>query len=117
VLEAAFDKIAEELRAGEVVCIYPEGKITKTGELNPFKAGIERILRETPVPVVPMALDGLWGSFFSRKGGPAMHKLPRRFRARLLLTIDSPIPAAEANAKTLEDHVRELLAQTRASQV
>jgi 1-acyl-sn-glycerol-3-phosphate acyltransferase len=115
VLEAAFDKIAEELRAGEVVCIYPEGKITKTGELNPFKAGIERILRETPVPVVPMALDGLWGSFFSREGGPAMQKLPRRFRAKLQLTIDPPIPAAEASAKRLEDHVRELLAHTRAS--
>ena len=117
VLEAAFDKIAEELRAGEVVCIYPEGKITKTGEMNPFKAGIERILRETPVPVVPMALDGLWGSFFSRKGGPAMQKMPRRFRAKLLLTIDPPLPASGASAQVLEDHVRGLLAQTRASQV
>jgi 1-acyl-sn-glycerol-3-phosphate acyltransferase len=117
VLEAAFDKIAEELRAGEVVCIYPEGKITKTGEMNPFKAGIERILRETPVPVVPMALDGLWGSFFSRKGGPAMQKMPRRFRAKLLLTIDPPMPAAQATAQVLEDHVRNLLAETRASRV
>ncbi|MDB4977651.1 MAG: Glycerol acyltransferase, partial [Myxococcaceae bacterium] len=114
VLEAAFDKIAEELRAGEIVCIYPEGKITKTGEMNTFKAGIERILKETPVPVVPMALDGLWGSFFSRKGGPAMQHLPRRFRAKLRLTIDKPIPPEQASAARLEAHVRTLLEQTRA---
>jgi 1-acyl-sn-glycerol-3-phosphate acyltransferase len=110
VLESAFAKIAEELRAGEVVCIYPEGKITKTGELNPFKAGIERILRETPVPVVPMALDGLWGSFFSRKGGPAMQKLPRRFRAKLTLTIGAPVAPEQASARVLEDRVRDLIA-------
>ncbi|HVZ36532.1 MAG TPA: 1-acyl-sn-glycerol-3-phosphate acyltransferase, partial [Polyangiaceae bacterium] len=111
VLERAFAKIAEELRAGEVVCIYPEGKITKTGEMNPFKAGVERILRETPVPVVPMALDGLWGSFFSRQGGPAMQKLPRRFRARLTLKIGEPLAPDEASARELEERVRALLAQ------
>lgn len=116
VLEAAFAKIAEELRAGEVVCIYPEGKITKTGEMNTFKAGIERILRETPVPVVPMALDGLWGSFFSRKGGPAMQHLPKRFRAHLRLQIDKPIAPEHANAATLEAHVRRLLAEAQREQ-
>jgi 1-acyl-sn-glycerol-3-phosphate acyltransferase len=107
-METAFVKIAEELRAGELVCIYPEGKITKNGEMNTFKNGIERILRETPVPVVPMALDGLWGSFFSRKGGPAMSKLPRRFRAKLTLTIDEPLPAT-TSARELEDKVRAML--------
>lgn len=109
VMERAFAKIAEELRAGEVVCIFPEGKITKTGEMNPFKAGIERILRETPVPVVPMALEGLWGSIFSRKDGPALHKLPRRFRARLTLRIGKPIAPEQASAKLLEDEVRSML--------
>ncbi len=108
-MERAFAKIAEELRNGEIVCIYPEGKITRTGELNTFKAGIERIIRETPVPVVPMALEGLWGSMFSRKDGPAMSKLPRRFRARLRLTIAPPIPACEVSARALEDKVRSML--------
>ncbi|HEY6879613.1 MAG TPA: MFS transporter [Polyangiales bacterium] len=107
-LESAFAKIRDELRAGEVVCIYPEGKITKTGEMNPFKAGVERILRETPVPVVPMALSGLWGSFFSRKNGPAMQKVPRRFRAKLTLSIGKPLPA-ETSAQELEQQVRTLL--------
>jgi 1-acyl-sn-glycerol-3-phosphate acyltransferase len=66
-LEAAFDRIAEELEAGEVVCIFPEGKVTKDGAMNVFRTGVERIVRRTPVPVVPMALKGMWGSFFSRK--------------------------------------------------
>jgi len=109
VMEHAFVRIAEELRAGEVVCIYPEGKITKTGEMNPFKTGIERILRETPVQVVPVAIHGLWGSIFSRKDGPALHKLPRRFRAKLVVNIGAPIAPEEASAKLLEERVRALL--------
>jgi 1-acyl-sn-glycerol-3-phosphate acyltransferase len=110
-MERAFARVAEELRAGEVVCIYPEGKITKTGELNPFKAGIERILHETPVPVVPVAIYGLWGSVFSRKGGPAMHKLPRRFRAKLVVKFGEPIAAEHATKELLEQRVRTLLAE------
>jgi len=109
-LERAFVRIAEELRAGEVVCIFPEGKLTRTGELNTFRAGIERIVRETPVPVVPMALTGLWGSMFSRAAhGPGL-KLPRTFRSRVRLTIGDPVPAAEVSAAGLEQRVRELLA-------
>jgi len=108
-MEQAFVRIAEELREGEVVCIYPEGKITKTGEMNPFKNGIERIIRETPVQVVPVAIHGLWGSIFSRKGGPAMQKLPRRFRAKLVVNIGKPVPAAQVTAAGLEADVRALL--------
>jgi 1-acyl-sn-glycerol-3-phosphate acyltransferase len=114
-MERAFSRIAEELRAGEVVCIYPEGKITKTGEMNPFKPGIERILKETPVPVVPLAVHGLWGSFFSRKDGPAMSKLPRRFRARLTLQIGQAVPPEAASAAGLEREVKALLSQAEAS--
>ncbi|MBP7684864.1 MAG: MFS transporter [Deltaproteobacteria bacterium] len=111
VMERAFAKIAEELRNGEVVCIFPEGKLTSTGEMNPFKAGIERIIAETPVPVVPMALGGLWGSMFSRKDGPVLSKPPSRFRARLTLTIGEPVPPEQVTAKGLEEKVRALLAQ------
>jgi 1-acyl-sn-glycerol-3-phosphate acyltransferase len=53
----------------KLVGIFPEGRITDTGELYPFKSGIQKILERTPVPVVPIALQGLWGSYFSRKGG------------------------------------------------
>ena len=64
--ERAFAEAAAALRAGEIVGIFPEGKLTETGELNPFRPGLQRILEQAPVPVVPMALRGLWGSFFSR---------------------------------------------------
>lgn len=109
VMERAFARIAAELRDGEVVCIFPEGKLTSTGEMNAFKSGIERIIAETPVPVVPMALDGLWGSIFSRKDGPALSKPPRRFRARIRLTIGEPIRPEEVTAQRLEERVRALL--------
>ena len=70
--------MAQALRAGDLVGIFPEGRITDSGEINPFRPGIRRIVAETPVPVVPLALRGLWGSFFSRKGGAAMTKPFRR---------------------------------------
>ncbi|HTU62730.1 MAG TPA: 1-acyl-sn-glycerol-3-phosphate acyltransferase, partial [Polyangiales bacterium] len=113
-MERAFAKIAEELREGELVCIYPEGKITKTGEMNPFKSGIDRILQESPVPVVPMAVYGLWGSMFSRQGGPAMRKLPKRFRARITIKIGAPIAPDVASAHLLEEKVRTLLSEAEA---
>jgi len=71
-LERAYEAIARALESGDLVCIFPEGRITDTGELSSFRGGISRIIQKTPVPVVPMALRGLWGSFFSRKGGRAM---------------------------------------------
>ncbi len=107
-MERAFERVAAELREGEIVCIFPEGKLTKSGEMNPFRqGGIERILRETPVPVVPMALRGLWGSMFSRKDDGGV-KLPRRFRSHVELLIGDPIPPEQANAAYLEERVREL---------
>lgn len=83
--EAAFERTADALRRGELVCIFPEGKITWDGELNEFKSGVERIMEESNVPVIPMALRGLWGSFFSRRHGPAMSRWPRRFWSRIEL--------------------------------
>ena len=77
-LERAYDDIAAALEAGDLVGLFPEGRITDTGELYPFKPGITRIVGRTPVPVIPLALRGLWGSFFSRKDGPAMRRVPRR---------------------------------------
>ncbi len=77
-LEKAYDDVAQALKDGDLVGIFPEGRITDNGELYPFKGGIRRIIERTPVPVVPMALQGLWGSFFSRKDGPAMSKPFRR---------------------------------------
>jgi 1-acyl-sn-glycerol-3-phosphate acyltransferase len=107
-MDAAFDRIAAELSDGEIVCIFPEGKLTKSGEMNPFKGGIERIIARTPVPVVPMALHGLWGSMFSRIEKSAL-KLPRRFRSQLALVVGEPIAPEQVTAALLEERVRALL--------
>lgn len=66
-VEAAFDMISEGLRAGDLICIFPEGYLTFTGSLGRFRPGIEWIIRRDPVPVIPMSLSGLWGSILSRK--------------------------------------------------
>jgi len=65
-LERAYQEIARELDEGNIIGIFPEGAITRDGEMLPFKKGIEKILERNPVPVVPIALRGMWGSFFSR---------------------------------------------------
>ena len=79
--EEAFREIREGLADGDLLCIFPEGRLTLDGEIDAFRPGIERILQETPVPVVPMALRGLWGSFFSHDGG--IFRNPKRFWSRV----------------------------------
>ena len=88
------------------MAIFPEGRITDSGEVYPFRPGIKRILDATPVPVIPMALRGLWGSFFSRMGGAAMSKPWRAvpFR-RIALAIGAAVPAAAATPETLQAQV------------
>ncbi len=105
IYERAFVRIREELEAGEVVCIFPEGKLTKDGEVDEFRAGVEKIIGETPVPVIPMALSGLWGSFFSHKGGPALTRLPKRFWSRVKLTVGQAVAPEAVNAEDLRNRV------------
>lgn len=108
-LEQAYSQIAKELQMGNVVGIFPEGKLTLDGEINVFKTGIERILKETPVPVVPIALDGMWGSFFSNKYGKPLSGIPRRILAKIKMTAAQALPANQANAAALQKIVAELL--------
>lgn len=105
----AFEQIKQELDDGELVCIFPEGRITKDGELNEFRGGIEKILATNPVPVIPMVLTGLWGSFFSHKDGHAFTTKPRRFWSRVGLVVDKPIAAQDASAKHLQQVTQNLL--------
>ena len=105
-LENAYDEIARGLEQGDLVCIFPEGRITDTGELYPFRSGIKRIVERTPVPVVPLALRGLWGSFFSRKDGPAMSKLFRLSPfSRIGLAVDKPVPPQLVTPEGLQAQV------------
>jgi 1-acyl-sn-glycerol-3-phosphate acyltransferase len=109
VLQRAYDAIDEALLAGEVVCIFPEGSLTRDGEIALFRPGVEKILARRPVPVVSMALRGLWGSVWSRRDS-MLHRarLPRRFRARVELVIDAPVAPDQTNAAALEVRVRAL---------
>ena len=111
VKERAFELISNELRNENLVCIFPEGKITHDGAMNVFRPGVERILAKDAVPVVPMAIHGLWGSFFSRKGGKAMSSLPKPTHRNILITIGVPL-SASTKASEMEATVRELLGST-----
>lgn len=113
VYEQAFERIRAELDEGNVVCIFPEGKLTLDGEIAEFKNGIEKIIGDRPVPVVPMALQGLWGSAFSHKDGRALTKRPRRMRARVALVAAPAWPAEHVTAAGLEQAVRGLRGDLR----
>jgi 1-acyl-sn-glycerol-3-phosphate acyltransferase len=77
--ERAFEAARQVLAEGDLLGIFPEGGITRDGELGEFKGGVMKILQTHPVPVVPLALQNLWGSYFSRiEGGTAMRKPFRR---------------------------------------
>jgi 1-acyl-sn-glycerol-3-phosphate acyltransferase len=104
----AFDRIAAELEAGELVCVFPEGKLTADGGLVAFRPGIEKIVRRTPVPVVPMAIVGMWGSFFSRKDGAPLRRPFRRVWSRVTLIAGPAVAPEQVTAHGLEVAVADL---------
>ena len=112
-LAAAMDQVAKELEAGQLVSIFPEGHLTHDGEIDVFRSGIEKIIARTPVPVVPIALQGLWGSFFSNKGGPALTHAPRWRWSRLGLVVGEPVPPEEVSAADLQARVQALRGDLR----
>lgn len=113
IYERAFVRIQEELDAGEVVCIFPEGKLTTDGEVAEFKNGLEKIIARNPVPVVPMALRGLWGSVFSHRGGPALSKMPRRFWSRIELVAAERVAPEQVNVEAMRNKVLALRGDKR----
>ena len=104
----AFESIEKTLDEGELVCIFPEGHLTPDGDIHEFKRGIEKIIKDRPVPVIPVALKGLWGSFFSRKDNKAMRRLPRGLRSKIGLTVGDPVNPQEVTAEKLEETVKNL---------
>ncbi|WP_104041762.1 MFS transporter [Vibrio hyugaensis] len=105
----AFEKIEHALNNDEVVCIFPEGRLTSNGELGEFRPGVEKILKRTPVPVIPMALKGLWGSFFSHKNGHALTKRPTRFWSRIEVNIGELLQPTTLDRHLLQKEVQDLL--------
>ncbi len=111
-LARAMDQIDEELADGNLVCIFPEGAITRDGEIQPFRPGVDVILRRRAVPVVPISLSGLWGSWFSRKQGK-VRRLPGRLRLPVCVNIGGPVSPDEVTATKLELLVRNLRGRMR----
>ena len=108
-LAKAYEACAAALADGELVCIFPEGKLTRDGEMNTFRHGITQILQRTPVPVVPMALRGLWGSVFSRHADAHWPRpLRKGVMSRLTLAVAEPLEPAAATPEALQAIVAEL---------
>ncbi|MEC5385019.1 MFS transporter [Uliginosibacterium sp. H3] len=113
-LDKAYDEIAAALAAGELVGIFPEGGLTRDGEIAPFKNGIAKILERTPVPVVPMALCGLWDSAFARKPGSSLLRALRRgVWSRVELNVGSARASDFADPFSLQLEVARLRGDAR----
>jgi 1-acyl-sn-glycerol-3-phosphate acyltransferase len=111
--DRAFADAAKALAAGEIVCIFPEGKLTETGDINPFRPGVQQMVATTPVPVIPMALRGLWGSFFSRSHqGTAMRRLRGVF-SRIALVVAPAVPPQDVLPERLQARVAALRGNAR----
>lgn len=107
-IRQAFDLIEQALKDGDLVCIFPEGRLTKDGEMHEFQRGVEMIIKRTPAPIVPLALKGMWGSYFSRYKGRACQGLPQRFRAQIEIEAGEPVLAQDTDCKQLFDIVAKL---------
>ncbi len=110
VLESAYQEISTALSQGDLVCVFPEGKITADGEMNSFKPGVLKMLEGTSVPVIPMALSGLWGSLFSRKDKNLLSRRPRKFLAKIFIDASAPLPADTRliDMKTTVDNLKRM---------
>jgi 1-acyl-sn-glycerol-3-phosphate acyltransferase len=110
--EAAFAAAHKVLSEGDVLAIFPEGGITHDGKLQPFKGGIMKILERSPVPVVPMALTNLWGSYFSRveQGNAMVRPFRRGLLSRVGLNVGPAVPASQVTPEHLHAQVARLLA-------
>ncbi len=111
-METAFDEVDRALQDGDIVCIFPEGRLTADGVMNNFKSGIERIIERTPVPVISMCLYGLWGSAFSRHKGFILWRIINGIRSRIDLTISSPQNPEIITAEILQTRVAEMCADS-----
>jgi 1-acyl-sn-glycerol-3-phosphate acyltransferase len=108
VYERAFELAAAALRDGELVCIFPEGRLTADGEIAAFRPGLTRILAANPVPVIPMAIVGLWGSMFSRQFRKLWERLPRKLWHRVMVNVGSVVAPDAATPEELRARVRAL---------
>ena len=109
--DAAFDAAAQVLRDGDLLGIFPEGGITRDGQLQEFKGGIMKILEREPAPVIPMALTNLWGSFFSRieEGGAMVRPFRRGMLSRVGLNVGTAVAPEQVSPALLQARVAQML--------
>ncbi|RJG00746.1 MFS transporter [Noviherbaspirillum sedimenti] len=108
-MEKSFVDIAQALHEGELVCIFPEGRLTGDGELSEFRSGVRKIIERSPVPVIPMALRGLWGSMWTRSpGNPVGRSFRRGLWSRLSLAVGAPVLPQQATPDFLQQQVANL---------
>ena len=98
---------SDAIRNGEIVCIFAEGQITRIGQLLPFRRGLERIMKGVNAPIVPVNLDGVWGSIFSYERGRFLWKLPRKIPYPVTVSFGAPMPPS-ATAFQVREAVQEL---------
>ena len=89
----------QALQNGELVCIFPEGQMTRIGQMLPFRRGMERVIKGVDVPIIPVHLDGVWGSIFSFAGGKFLWKLPRHIPYPVRVTFGEPLPATATSTQ------------------
>ena len=104
----ALQTASDAIRAGDVVCIFAEGQITRIGHLLPFRRGFERIMKDVEAPIIPVGLDGVWGSIFSFQKGRFLWKLPRRLPYPVTINYGRPLPHT-ATPFEVRSAVQELL--------
>lgn len=107
-IRRAFSQVEQDLSDGHIVCIFPEGHLSDDGEIKEFMRGMDIILRRSPVPVIPMALKGLWGSYFSRYNGHACKGRPTRFWSKIEIEAGEPVMPEYATASAMHQKVCEL---------
>ena len=112
----AMAEMAQALRNGEVLLIFPEGKLSASGELQTFREGFERVLADVPVPVIPAALHGLWGSFFSRRWGRAMRKPFKRVYSRVGVEFGEALDPKTLNAARMQALINEMLTRGKGNE-
>jgi 1-acyl-sn-glycerol-3-phosphate acyltransferase len=109
VMTQAYTEIAQALHEGELVCIFPEGKLTRDGDINDFKQGIAKIIEQSPAPVIPMALRGLWGSLLTHhRENPFQRSFRRGPFSRLELAVGEPLPPEMVTPALLQEKVTQL---------
>lgn len=107
----AFEKIHQAISNDELICIFPEGRLSPDGVIGEFRPGIDKILARDPVKVIPMSLQGLWGSYFSHKDGHALTTMPKRFWSKVSVNIDQAIDGKTTRREDLQTRVMALFVQ------